>query len=155
MGNYLILEAGEFFKAYPFAVNELKIWMKKQALIGIDPEYVEAYTEQLNQAIDDEYVKQVLTYTPRLLYDFFDHYQIFCTPYLSINSWKYYITDSNKIQSEHLTAASRHEAEKAVFVFAFNTLEAQIKAAHTMTLKDVKNDIPSNDNGVRDSERDN
>jgi hypothetical protein len=159
---FLSLDHEKVMRVYPYSIIKLKQWFKERSSASVSEvddkvtrETVELYNKQLDEAIDDQYIQQVLQYGPRLLYDFFDDQNLFCSISYTheLNAWQQHVHPSPNVGA---FANTRQEAESQVFESAFITLESRLYAAHTMTLKDVSDaDLRSENNGERNQKGDN
>jgi hypothetical protein len=128
---FLSLDSEKIMKEYSFAIRKLKEWFKAKSTVG--QELDEEYRKQLDEAISDDYIIQVLRFNPRLLYDFFDDQNLFCSTFFDVelNSWQYFAHPSANVGA---FASTRQGAEIQLFESAFLTLEAKLRAENYMKL---------------------
>ena len=149
---FLSLNPQKIFESYPRSVEVLKLWFKMKSMVGMED--TEEIKKQLDEAINDQYLEQVLQYNPRLLYDFFDDKNIRCfvTPDgLGPNTWEWF-PQSSANRSEFAT--TRQAAELQAFTEGFIILESKQQSISESNQKD-EDELRSEDNGVGDEEGDN
>lgn len=109
---------------YPKSTEALVKWAKEKAIETAGVNTTE-YTEQINQAINQEYAQALIQYTPRHLYDFFDAQNLLCSVHYTpdLNTWSYFIHPSPNVGGY---APTRQQAEIDLFNSAFVTLEEKL-----------------------------